>query len=56
VETVLSITTLAGLIWVVRFLVPKAAKEDDRFALLCALLTLIFAIVLWFLVGAIRVV
>lgn len=50
-ETVLSITTLAGLIWVVRVLLPKAAKQDDRFALLCALLTLILALVVWFLIG-----
>jgi hypothetical protein len=54
-ESILSITTLAGLIWIVRFLLPKAVKEDDRFALLCAVLTLLFAIVMWFLVGALRV-
>jgi hypothetical protein len=54
-ETVLSITTLAGLIWIVRFLLPRAAREDDRFALLCASLTLLLALIVWFLLGATRV-
>ena len=52
VETVLQITSLTVLIWIVRFLLPRAAREDDRFALLCASLTLLLALVVWFLVGA----
>ena len=54
-ETVLSITTLAGLIWVVRFLLPRAAKEDDRFALVCAVLALVLALLVWLLIGVIKV-
>ena len=50
-ETILSIATLAALFWVARFLLPRAARQDDRFALACALLTLILAGLLWFLVG-----
>ena len=38
-DAVLSVATLAGLLWVIRFLLPKAIKEDDRFALVCAILT-----------------
>ena len=54
-ETVLSIATLAGLLWVARVLVPRAAQENDRFALTCAVVALILAIVLWLLVGVTRV-
>ena len=54
-ETVLSIATLAGLLWVARVLVPRAAREEDRFALACAVAALILAIVLWLLVGVTRV-
>lgn len=49
-ETVLSIATLAGLLWVAGVVVPRAAQEDDRFALACAVMALILAIVLWLLV------
>ena len=50
-ESILSITTLAVFLWVARFLLPRAAGQDDRFALVCALLTLILAGILWFFVG-----
>jgi hypothetical protein len=34
-----------------RFLLPRAVRQDDRFALACALLTLIVAGFLWLFVG-----
>jgi hypothetical protein len=49
-ETILSIATLAAFFWVGRFLLPRAARHDG-FAFVCALLTLILAGLLWFLVG-----
>jgi len=54
-DAVLSVATLAGLLWVVRFLLPKAIKEDDRFALVCAILTAGVMLLLWLLVGVTRV-
>lgn len=51
-ETTASIVTLAVLIWAVRTLVPHAARVGDRFALACALLALMAAVFLWFLIGA----
>ena len=54
-ETVLSIATLGGFIWVVRPLVPNAVRERDRFALACALLTAVLALLLWLLIGVVRV-
>ena len=47
----LPITTLAALLWVAFFLLPRASRHDDRFALVCALVTLIFAALVWFLAG-----
>jgi hypothetical protein len=32
-DAVLSVVTLAGLLWVGRYLLPRAIKEHDRFAL-----------------------
>jgi hypothetical protein len=37
-ETLLSIGMLGAFIWVVRFLLPKAIKEDDALALTSACL------------------
>jgi hypothetical protein len=51
VETVLSVATLAGLIWVVRVLLPRALEQDDRFALFCAALAALLSLALWFLFG-----
>jgi hypothetical protein len=50
-EMALSVTTVAGLIWVARVLLPRAVNQDERFPLVSAVLTLVLAIVLWFLVG-----
>jgi hypothetical protein len=35
----------------VRFLVPKAAREEGRFALICALLTALLCLLVWLFVG-----
>ena len=51
VETVMSVAMLGGFLWTVRFLVPKAAGEGDRFALACAVLTAVIALLLWLLTG-----
>jgi hypothetical protein len=50
-DSILPITTLAAFLWVVRFLLPRAARQEDRFALVCTLLTLILAGLLRFFVG-----
>ena len=54
-ETALSILTLAGFLWVLAFLLPKALEEKDVFALVCALLTAILVFLMWFFVGGTRV-
>jgi hypothetical protein len=46
-----SIVLLAGFIWAVLFLLPKAVKEHDRLALTCAVLTAVLALAAWLLVG-----
>jgi len=50
-ETVLSVAMLACFIWTVRYLLPKAIKEQDRMALTCVVLTAVLALVLWLLIG-----
>jgi hypothetical protein len=50
-ETVLSVATLGAFIWVVRFLLPKAVKAHDSMALTCAVLTAVFALLMWLLIG-----
>ncbi len=54
-ETVLSIATLGGFIWVVRVLLPKAVKEREPFALTCAVLTAILALLVWLLIGVVGI-
>ncbi len=51
VETVLSVATLGGFLWTVRYLVPKALKEHGPFALGSALLTAGLALLTWLLIG-----
>jgi hypothetical protein len=50
-ETVLSIATLGGFIWAVRFLLPTAVKEHDSMTLTCAVLTAALALLMWLLIG-----
>ncbi len=51
VETVLSVATLGGFLWALRFLLPKALKEHDPLALGSALLTAGLALLTWLLIG-----
>jgi hypothetical protein len=51
IETALSILTLAGFIWVFLFLLPKARRDHDRFAIVCSLLTALVAIFAWLFIG-----
>ena len=51
VETLFSIAMPGAFIWAVRFLLPKAMKEHSALALTSALLTALFALLLWLLVG-----
>ena len=50
-ETLFSIAMLGAFIWAVRFLLPKAMKEQNALALASAVLTALFALLLWLLVG-----
>ena len=54
-ETILSIATLTSLIWVVRVLLPKAAREASTFALVCAVTAFALALVAWAMLGFVRV-
>jgi len=42
---------LGAFIWAVRFLLPRAMKEHSALALTSAVLTALFALLLWLLVG-----
>jgi len=50
-EPLFSIGLLAGFIWAIRFLLPKAIKERDALAVVSALLTAALALVAWFMFG-----
>lgn len=50
-ETAFSVAMLAGFIWSVSFLLPKAVRERDALALSCALLTAVLALLAWLLTG-----
>ena len=50
-ETLFSIAMLGAFIWAVRFLLPRALKEHNALALTSAVLTALFALLLWLLVG-----
>lgn len=50
-EAVLSVAALGGFLWTLRYLVPKALKERDRFAVGSALLTAALALFTWLLIG-----
>ena len=50
-ETLVSVASLAGFIWGLRFLLPRARREHDRLALACAVLTCVVALLAWLLIG-----
>jgi len=50
-EALYSIALLAGFIWAIRFLLPRAIKQQDWLALLSALLTAALALTAWLMFG-----
>jgi hypothetical protein len=54
-EGALPIATLAVTIWVMRFLLPKAVREDNSLALASAVISVAVAVWLWFIAGFVRV-
>lgn len=50
-ETLFSMALLAGFIWAMRFLLPRAIKEHDWLALASALLTAVLALAAWLIFG-----
>jgi hypothetical protein len=53
-EGALPIATLAVTIWVMRFLLPRAVREDNSLALASALISMAIAVWLWFIAGFVR--
>jgi uncharacterized membrane protein YqjE len=54
-ETLLSVVTLAAFGWVVAFLIPKARREHEGFALTCAVLAALAALVcVWLFAHRVR--
>jgi hypothetical protein len=51
VEPLFSMALLAGFIWAIRFLLPRAIKQQDWLALLSALLTAALALTAWLMFG-----
>jgi hypothetical protein len=50
-EAALSVAMLAAFIWVLAWLLPRARREHDTFALVCALLTALVALVAFLFIG-----
>ncbi len=50
-DAISSIALLGCFIWAVRFLLPKAVREQDGMALTCAVLTAALALLAWLLIG-----
>lgn len=50
-EAVFSVAMLAGFLWAVGFMLPKALKERDTLALTSAVLTALLTLLGWLLVG-----
>ncbi len=50
-QTALSVLMLAAVFWVLMFLLPKARRDHDRFAIVCSVLTALVALVGWLFLG-----
>ena len=50
-ETTASILALGAFIWTVRFVIPRAFREQDVLAIACALSMSVLALGLWLLIG-----
>jgi hypothetical protein len=54
-ETLLSASALAAFGWIVLFLIPRARREHEPFALTCSLLAALAAVVgLWLFAARVR--
>ena len=54
-ETLLSVVTLAVFGWIVIFLIPKARREREAFALTCSVLAALVALVcVWLFAHRVR--
>ena len=51
VEAAFSVAMLGGFLWALRFLLPKAVKEDDSLAIVAAVGIAILALAAWLLMG-----
>jgi len=50
-QTGLSAVMLGAVVWALAYLLPKARREHDTFAIVCSLLTAVVALLGWLLVG-----
>jgi hypothetical protein len=50
-ETTASILALGAFIWTVRFVIPRALREQDVMAIACAVCMSVLALGLWLLIG-----
>ena len=50
-QFVVSILMLGSSIWVLLFLLPKARREGDKFAVICLLLTAFVGLIGWLFLG-----
>lgn len=52
VESWLSVALLATAFWAWQFLLPRAKRERDAFAVACSVLAVVVALLGWLLIGA----
>lgn len=50
-QFVVSVLMLGSSIWVLLFLLPKARREGDKFAVICSLLTALVGLIGWLFLG-----
>jgi hypothetical protein len=52
-DAIISVVLLGGVIWAVRFLVPRAVKAGDALALASAVLIAVLALLMWLFIGVV---
>ena len=50
-ETAIQIVALGAALWVFAYQLPRARREQDRFAVICSVLTGLLALFAWLLLG-----
>jgi hypothetical protein len=50
-ENCATVAALGGALWAVRFLIPRAVRQKDPLALICALTFAALSLGLWLLIG-----